>query len=228
MFVESFDENTHLDRLTLMIVTAKAVLSSYVKMIDDEYDGNYNKSRLASSRYLSLISDLAKAYQDFDLDKDAEQIINFFTISDTVVSIRKGLSVEAIINSTRDNLVLESNRAYSRTLEELSSPSNFPMSQGEYRRKLAWASEQLTALEAESKMESDGLMKEIFPVELMDRKPSQPYIDKDGNQYSSILEFIGRQQSHDSKFDTSIKSESSANDISLSDSKADNETKIHM
>ena len=226
--MEKIRNNDYLSQLTLMIEKAKKDLSDYVQIIDVAIASGSKGSKIANIEYLSSISELARVYKDFDLNKNIGQIINFFTISETVMSIERGLIHESSINTDLSTGTQIYNMLYKNVLDERSNPSNYPHHPDEYDRKLVGILNQQEDLEKRYKTESEECKKEMFPIELLERKSSQPYIDRNGNQYDSILGFINMHKNIVSKIDISAEVETPVNDIDLSDNQAENRNRMHM
>ena len=211
--MENIRKNDYLGQLTSMIDRAKKELSDYVEIIDVAITNGSKGSQIANIEYLSSISELARIYKDFDLNKNIGQIINFFTISETVRSIESGLLHESSINTDLNTGTQVYNMLYKEVINERSNPSNYPHQPNEYDAKLVGILNQQEDLKKHYETESEECKKKIFPIELLERKSSQPYIDKNGNQYDSILGFI----------DINMRKNSD-----LSDNQTENRNKKHM
>lgn len=209
--MENIRKNDYLGQLTSMIDTAKKELSAYVEIIDVAITSGSKGSKIANIEYLSSISELAIVYKDFDLNKNIGQVVNFFTISEIVRSIESGLLHESSINTDLNTGTQVYNMLYNEVLNERSNPSNYPYQPDEYDKKLVGILNQQEDLKNHYKAESEECKKKIFPIELLERKSSQPYIDRNGNQYDSILGFINVHKNNN-----------------LSNNQVENTNKMHM
>ena len=228
--MEKIRNNDDLSQLTSMIDKTKKELSDYVQIIDVAIASGFKGSKIANIEYLSSISELARVYKNFDLNKNIVigQIINFFTISETVRSIERGLIHESSINTDLGTGTQIHNMLYYEVHKEKSNPSNYPHQPDEYDSKLVGLLNQQGDLENRYKAESEECKKEMFPIELLERKSSQPYIDRNGNQYDSILEFINMHKYIVPKIDIPTGVETPVNNIDLSDNQAENKNRMHM
>ena len=188
--MEKFKNTEYLGQLISMVDKAKKELSSYVTTIDVAVARGSKGSTIAKIEYLSTISELARNYKDFDLTKNIEQIINFFTISETVRSIQMGLLHESSINEDFRNGYQLYSRLYHNVLIESTNPSNYPHTPHDYDSKLVGIFSKQEDLRKQYISAAEVCKEQIFPIELLKRKSSQPYIDINGNQFSSILECI--------------------------------------
>ncbi|HIS90379.1 MAG TPA: hypothetical protein IAC20_01810 [Candidatus Faecisoma merdavium] len=226
--MENIRKTDYLGQLTSMINKAKKELSAYVEIVDVAIASGSKGSKIVNIEYLSSISELARIYKDFDLNKNIGQIVNFLTIAETVRSIESGLMHESSINACLSTGTQIHNMLYYEVLEERSNPSNYPQQPNEYDSKLVGLLNQQEDLENRYKKESEKCKKKIFPIELLERKSSQPYIDRNGNQYDSILGFINLHKNMVSKIDIPVGVETPVNDINLSDNEVENRNKMHM
>lgn len=226
--MENIRKTDYLGQLTSMINKAKKELSAYVEIVDVAIASGSKESKIVNIEYLSSISELARIYKDFDLNKNIGQIVNFLTIAETVRSIGSGLMHESSINTVLSTGTQIHNMLYYEVLKEKSNPSNYPQQPNEYDSKLVGLLNQQEDLENRYKKESEECKKKIFPIELLERKSSQPYIDRNGNQYDSILGFINLHKNMVSKIDIPAGVETPVNDIDVSDNEVENRNKMHM
>lgn len=226
--MENIKKSGYMAIFTSMIDMAKEELDDYVELVDTVIHSNSKRSGIANTEYLSSINELARIYKDLDLSKIPGQILNFLTIAETVKSIQSGLMYESFIKADLDSGTQMNNMMYDNVLKESTDPSNYPHHPDDYDKKLVAILNKQDNLKKQYKIKFEGCKKMIFPSELLERKSSQPYIDKNGNQYQSILEFVTMHKNIVSKIDTPTVVEIPEDNFDLSDNQVDNENIIHM
>ena len=183
-------ETNYLKQLKKLIENAKKNLVDYSEIIDLAVASGSKGSKAASIDYLVALSELAKVYSDYSLETSIAQLINFLTIAETVASVQKGILFEERENKTFNLKNTIYNSEYAQILNESTNPSNFPHSPDEYTSKMVDVLSEQDSLTEQHKKDISDYRKMVFPEDLLHRTTSQPFLDKDGNSFSTILEFI--------------------------------------
>lgn len=180
----------YLKQLKALIDNAKKNLAGYSEIINLAVANGSKGSKAASIDYLVALSELARVYSGYNLDGNIEQLINFLTIAETVASVQKGILLEDRENKTFNLKNELYNSEYAQILKESTNPSNFPHSPNEYTSKMVGVLSEQDSLAEHHKSDVSDYRKMVFPEDLLQRATSQPFLDKDGNSFSTILEFI--------------------------------------
>jgi hypothetical protein len=179
----------YLDELKTMIAKAKQDIGSFTSIIDAAIAKGAKGSKFATMEYLTTLNDLAKAYSTYDLDGNLGQLINFFTVAETVTSVKKGIAYEEIISHEYETKNEQYGMEYAEVLYKETSPSNYPHRNDFEKEKLNVLDKQQSLSDMHKAAVSE-CQRMIIPTELLQRKTSQPFMDNDGNSYSCILEYV--------------------------------------
>ena len=183
--------NNHLSLLKSAIETSKRNLRIYSETIDMLVESNSKGSELANITYLSALSELAKSYSQYNLEDNIEQLINFFTIADTISVVQNGIFREAQLKRQfNDEKELHNARFYQLLKESTTPSNNYPGATTEYDRRKVELLSQFEVIHDRHKSGLSRCKDMIYPAELLQRKSDKPFIDKDGNEYPSIIEYV--------------------------------------
>ncbi len=181
----------YLDELKAIIDKAKRDLKSFSSIIDMAIAKGSKGSKYASMEYLATLNELAKAYSSYEFEENLGQLINFFTVAEIVTSVKKGIAYEAKVSQEYKTKNEKYSKDYAEVLYKETSPSNYPHLDEFNKEKLAILHEQQELSDMHEAAVSE-CQRMIVPTELLQRKTSQPFMDKDGNSYSCILEYVNK------------------------------------
>lgn len=186
-----FMGNDHLSLLKSAVEASKQNLRTCSETIDMLIAVNPKAIESVNITYLFALSELAKAYSQYNFEDNIGQLMNFFTIADTISIVQNGIAREIYLN---EQLRIERgahNIAYANILKESTNPSNYyPGSTAEYDKRKAEALAQFESISEQYKLKLSKCKDLLYPTELLQRKNNNPFVDKDGKEYSSIIEYV--------------------------------------
>lgn len=169
--------NNNLKSLERVIESGRETLKSYSTFVEENILKGKSISKLANSTYLIALSELAKSYENFDSTSSINQLGNFLDLVTTVSRVQSGILMEQAIDK-------EYNYMFSQISIEYSKPmNNYPNAEKDYKN-------QILKLDEQHENDLVSCKSRIYPKSLLQSKNAAPFIDKDGAEYPTILDYV--------------------------------------
>ena len=182
----------YLTQLNALVGRAQKTFFEFQEIFYSFLELDLENVDIVNKEHLAAVSELANAYSQFSLDKNLDQLINFLTISDLLRSMIEGYYTGYIALSNYTSKLEKINEQ----LKKITIDSE--MGIVDEKRKADILSDE-TLFEHEYRKRRNMAQGMMYPVQLLQKKVCYPYIDKDGNHYSSINEFIEHYKIHHKK-----------------------------
>ena len=153
-----------------------SALKHFSEYVDTSISEGYRISRMFSNVYFSALSELAKAYSNFDYNRSIGQLTNYSVLVKISGLVLKGLEEE------RKTTKLY-NDEYEEIMKNDYNPANNPLSHEEHMGHI-------NELARKYGVKFADCMTKVVPQSLLQQETKTPFILNDGTEYKTVMECV--------------------------------------